>query len=176
MAAVVGATATPVVGRPLRPHVRPTEPPSVLTALMLAFLLAGIATLVLAVQADRPAPAPADRPVEGWVGESPGTEAMVAELPAPPEAVAPDLGAVAGTSESESEPRLAVGGWARVVNTAGRGVVLHTEPRKGARMPTGLLEGAQVTLVELAGDEWARVRPAQGQLGWVPTEYLAPVD
>jgi Bacterial SH3 domain len=75
-----------------------------------------------------------------------------------------------------AEPALAVDGRARVVKTAGRGVVLHAEPRRGARLPAGLLEGAPVTLLELAGEEWARVRSPQGQVGWVPTAYLVPAD
>jgi len=121
---------------------------------------------------------PSERPIEGWVGEPAGVEApVVAVEPAPPEpAPALEPAPAPAATDPESEPRLAIDGRARVVNTAGRGVVLHTEPRKGARMPAGLLEGAQVTLVELAGEEWARVRSAQGQVGWVPTEYLAPVD
>jgi hypothetical protein len=55
-------------------------------------------------------------------------------------------------------------------------VILHAEPRKGARLLSGLLEGAQVALLELAGKEWARVRSAQGQVGWVPTAYVVSVD
>jgi len=145
---------------------------------MFGFLLAGIATLILAAQASRPAPAPSERPIEGWVGEPAGVEApVVAAEPAPPgptPALEPAPTPVA--SGPESEPRLAIDGRAQVVNTAGRGVVLHTEPRRGARMPAGLLEGARVTVVEHAGEDWARVRSAQGQIGWVPTEYLAPAD
>ena len=145
-----------------------------LAALMFGLLLAGIATLILAVQAGRPAPAPSERPVEGWIGESPAAGAMSAELPAPPEPAEPALTPAA--IAPESEPRPAVKEWARVVNTNGRGVILHTEPRRGARTPTGLLEGARVTLVEVAGEEWARVRSAQGRVGWVPTDYLAPTE
>ena len=64
----------------------------------------------------------------------------------------------------------------RVANTDGVGVVLHTAPRRDARVPRGLMEGARVTVVERVGTEWARVRSDDGQEGWVGASYLAAGD
>jgi hypothetical protein len=64
----------------------------------------------------------------------------------------------------------------RVANTDGVGVVLHTAPRKDARVPRGLLEGARATVLERGPDDWVRVRGENGQEGWVPAQYLVPVD
>ena len=75
-----------------------------------------------------------------------------------------------------SSPRIAelhAGTPARVVNTDNLGVVLRAAPRTDARLPRGLLEGARVTVLERAGDEWARVRGENGVEGWVPVRYLA---
>jgi hypothetical protein len=95
--------------------------------------------------------------------------APVAVLPAP----------AAEIVTEESDPpaaRLEVGGRARVVNTDGAGVVLHAAPRAGARRPAGLLDGTAVAVLELVGEEWARVQSDSKLAGWVPAAYLAPVD
>src|SRR3712207_7501276 len=55
---------------------------------------------------------------------------------------------------------------------SGRGVILHAEPRRGARTPGGLLEGTRVTLLELAGDEWARVRSEEHTSELQSRQYL----
>ena len=75
-----------------------------------------------------------------------------------------------------SSPRTAelhAGTPARVVNTDNLGVVLRAAPRVDARLPRGLLEGARVTVMEGAGDDWARVRGENDVEGWVPVRYLA---
>ena len=175
-----------VACRSLPVHPRPTERTTVLAALMVVMLLIGCTALILAVQAARPPAAPKERPVEGWVAGAtvPGSVESSAAVPtvkpiAPPAAptVMPiTVPAAPPVEPVAAAPVVAVGRPARVANTSGRGVILHTEPRKGARTPAGLLEGASVILLDLSGAEWARVRSAQGQVGWVPTEYLAPTN
>jgi hypothetical protein len=64
----------------------------------------------------------------------------------------------------------------RVANTDGVGLVFHTAPSRGARIPRGIMEGARVTILERAGTDWARVRTADGQEGWVGAAYLVPVQ
>jgi len=105
-------------------------------------------------QASLPPPvvAPAQPPAE-----------MSAETPvAPPEPVAVPA------------PGLTVGSRARVANTDGLGVVLHSAPSAGARQPAGLLEGTAITVVERAGEDWVRVESDSRQAGWVPASYLVP--
>ena len=62
-----------------------------------------------------------------------------------------------------------------VVNTDGQGVVLRSAPEDAARLPRGFMEGARVTLLGVEG-EYARVRGANGQEGWVPSQDLAPAE
>ena len=64
---------------------------------------------------------------------------------------------------------------ARVVKTSGRGVVLYSSPRQGARLPAGILEGAVVSILETSGAEWTRVQ-GTGQTGWVRSEFLGPAN
>jgi hypothetical protein len=71
---------------------------------------------------------------------------------------------------------LAVGARARVANTDGQGVVFHTAPRPNARVPAGLLEGTAVSVLQLSGDEWARVQSDAKKTGWVRAAYLVAVD
>ena len=178
MAIAAHAGGASVARRPAPTLRRSTEPDAVLAALMLVMVLIGFAAVVLAAQADHPPTAPRERPVEGWVGGPPAVRAVESSEPSTPvSTIVPTVQPLAPPAEPvRAEPALTVDGRARVVNTAGRGVVLHAEPRRGARMPAGLLEGASVTLLELAGEEWARVRSPQGRVGWVPTAYLAPAD
>lgn len=75
-----------------------------------------------------------------------------------------------------SAPLLAVGTRARIVKTDGVGVILCAATRADARTPAGLLRGTTVTVLELAGGEWALVRSATQQTGWVPTTFFAPID
>ncbi len=64
----------------------------------------------------------------------------------------------------------------RVANTDGLGVVLRTAPSDGARVPRGLMEGTRVTVLDRSGDAWVLVRAENGQEGWVPPRYLAPLS
>lgn len=76
---------------------------------------------------------------------------------------------VAATSAAASSRR------ARVVGTGGRGVILYSAPRQGARMPAGILEGTVVSVLGTSGGEWTQVQGA-GKTGWVRSEYLAPAN
>lgn len=165
---------------------------------MLALLIFGICSLLALVislpdseaRADRPT-----RPLSPLVGaravDAPADaadaassasvfEAVPALAPppvsAPASAVepAPAAAPAAPAPATDAPSPLAVNRSARVANTEGVGVILHTAPRTGARAPRGLLEGAQVTIVEASGADWVRVRTQNGLDGWVPTRYLAP--
>jgi hypothetical protein len=83
---------------------------------------------------------------------------------------------VANQPAAADPAALAVGAAARVANTDGLGVVLYAAPRDNARQPAGLLEGASVTVLERAGDEWARVQSPSKQTGWVRAQYLVPAE
>jgi hypothetical protein len=61
-----------------------------------------------------------------------------------------------------------------IVKTDGQGVVLRNSPRMDDRTPRGVFEGSQVTVVERSGADWVKVRSAQGEEGWIPTQYTAP--
>lgn len=130
-------------------------------------------------QAQEPAP----EAVVSAEATAAGGVAPVGE-PAPAAEAAPDpMVAQAGSQAGPVTPEppvpsdgLAAGAQARVANTDGMGVVLHDAPRKGARRPSGLLEGAKVTVLGMSGGEWVQVRAAGRPDGWVPAAYLAPID
>ena len=91
---------------------------------------------------------------------------------APPASAAP-----AEDAPPASEPHgLAVGARAQVANTDGLGVVFYAAPRDSARLPAGLLEGTAVSVLELSGEEWARVQSDAKKAGWVRAAYLAPAE
>jgi SH3-like domain-containing protein len=100
--------------------------------------------------------------VAGWV---PSSMVSVDGQAAPPNANPGPLQAASVVREGER---------AVVVNTDGEGVALRRSARPDDRMPTGLTEGTQVSVLERAGSEMARVRADNGQEGWVPAQYLAP--
>ena len=64
----------------------------------------------------------------------------------------------------------------RISHTEGLGVALRNAPRLDAREPRGLLEGALVTVLQRQESDWVRVRGDAGQEGWVPAQYLLPVQ
>jgi hypothetical protein len=97
-------------------------------------------------------------------------EAAVAQPEPAAEATPPDQ--AAPTTQTAGE--LTAGTRARVANTDGLGVVFYAAPQPGARRPAGLLEGTTVTIVEVAGNEWARVQSDARQTGWVRAEFLVP--
>jgi hypothetical protein len=115
-------------------------------------------------------------------GTLPGT---VPRLPAPPVAaptlaslqapqpVAPEL-----ASPSPLEPTQAVTprGQVFVADTDGEGVFLSSTPNRGDRL-TAWPDGSQLEVVgdDVSGDglTWASVRAADGQIGFVPRQYLS---
>lgn len=82
----------------------------------------------------------------------------------------------APATPSSDGSALAVGARARVANTDNLGVVFYAAPRDNARQPAGLMEGMPVTVLELAGTDWARVQSDSKKTGWVRTAYLAPAE
>jgi len=158
---------------------RDMESTRTLTTLMLALIVAGVILAVLIEQVLESsslhvsyAEPGRHRPVRPAEGAQPsaanpqtvGMEPQVATTTTPP------------APESPPEPTLAVGARARVTNTHGVGVVLHSAPSRRARQPAGLLEGTRVTVLALDGPDWARVQSATRQAGWVPTSFLVPTD
>jgi hypothetical protein len=59
-----------------------------------------------------------------------------------------------------------------VTGTDGVGVVLRASPRDRDWTPRGFMDGTPVRILERSGSDWARVRGANGQEGWVPSRYL----
>jgi hypothetical protein len=175
-----------------------TEPTGLLAGLMLVLLLFGVATMLLVSQAARTpvaraaAPAPlqllqsktsvkAATSVE--VAQAAPSAETTTEAAALPEAQpASDAAPPAASETVTPQPSvpapagLVAGAQARVANTEGLGVVLHDAPRKDARRPSGLLEGATVTVLGVVGDEWVQVRAAGRPDGWVPAAYLTPSE
>jgi len=174
--------------RPSRPtwmRQRSTEPTTALTALMLALIMTGVSVAVLVEQSlEFPSPrftfssAESHRPIRPVDGTPP----VVANSPAvstdvqPMTVTQPESSVVPTEPGHPPTPTLAVGARARVTNTDGVGVVLHSAPRPGARQPAGLLEGTGVTVLELSGADWVRVQSETRQTGWVPSSFLAPSD
>ncbi|MFN8634335.1 MAG: SH3 domain-containing protein [Chloroflexota bacterium] len=95
--------------------------------------------------------------------------------PVPKAQVASADPAAAGSATTPAQA-LAVGSRARVANTDGQGVVLYSAPRQNARQPAGLLEGTTVTVLEVSGNEWARVQSDTKKTGWVKTAYLVGAE
>jgi hypothetical protein len=127
----------------------------------------------LAVVAARPLPA----------GETAVDTAAAGVAPAAPIATlaptaVPAATAVPRATQVATPAATAVAGAgrrARIVRTGGRGVVLYSSPRQGARLPAGILEGAIVSVLETSGAEWTRVQGG-GQTGWVRSEFLGPAN
>jgi hypothetical protein len=113
-------------------------------------------------------------------GEAPPTtdlaqtvpSALVAIAPVPTQEPVPSPTAAAAPNQVVGATP-AAGSHMRVAHTDGQGVVLRTAPRLDARVPRGLLDGVPVTVIELSGAEWVRVRDDNGRDGWVPAQYLA---
>jgi uncharacterized protein (DUF58 family) len=104
---------------------------------------------------------PAARPADGAVPVS------KVQLAAVPDAVTEDPTAASRDVE--------VGARARVAHTDGQGVVFYSAPRQNARMPAGLLEGTEVSVLELS-DEFARVKADNKKAGWVRAAYLVSAE
>lgn len=195
MAVVVHPRRRPVAHRPLWMRQREAEAGTgvALGIVIVAVLAIGIAALVLSgqiVQVTVPhimsqiiGPAPSSRPVEGVVQAPKLSAAALATTPHGAATGSSDAtaatsadGPAATTDEAPAPPTpaLAVGARARIANTDGMGVVLYAAPRAGARQPAGLLEGTQVTVLDLSGSEWARVQADNRQAGWVHASFLTP--
>jgi hypothetical protein len=185
MAIAIDPGRRPASPRPLWMRRQTAEPAAALTGLMLGLLLAGFVVAALVPQlldavplhlprprAERSGPV---RPTAGVVPPAAPARAEPAPLQAEP-AVEPAVSAPAPDERANTAPGLTVGAHARVANTDGLGVVLHTAPRADARQPAGLLEGTRVTVVELVGAEWARVQAENRQDGWVATTFLAAAE
>ena len=173
--------------RPVWVRQQPSESTSALTALILMLILASVTVAVLVDQSIS-----FSEPWLSFLNVAPHRNARPAEGTAPPVAASPAEATVTAPAEAtetgsaapvesvkpeDAAPHtLAVGGRARVVNTQGLGVVLHSAPSKESRRPAGLLEGTSVTVVELAGQDWARVQSDTRQDGWVPSAFLAPAE
>lgn len=116
------------------------------------------------------------RPIQ----DAPPATALVAaaatEGPTESPAVAPPAPVAEAATPAPEPLALDVGAQARVANTDGLGVVFSSAPRDGSRLPAGLVEGTNVTIVERAGEDWARVQSDGNKAGWVRTAYLAPAD
>ena len=175
--------ATP---RPPLMRRRGPEHEGTLAAFMVALVVVGVAIWALAapggyvslpsqlLQLVRASEAPISRPTDGVV-PAPAPIVPAAADPADASIVTAATDTLS-VDTAVSTPALAVGKQARVVNTEGQGVVLHAAPQAGARRPSGLLEGVTVTVLELRGEDWARVQSSSRQAGWVPVTYLAPAS
>lgn len=64
----------------------------------------------------------------------------------------------------------------RIIGTGGRGVVMYSAPREGARLPAGVLEGAVVSVLETAPGGWTRISADGGRTGWVRSQFLGPAN
>ena len=171
-------------GRPL--STRTNDTPG-LGLLFLLFLLGGV--IAVRFVADT---AIAEDSITGQVSRALGTgtpkRVQVGYVPPAEAAAAPAADAAvqappAAQPEPVAQPTVAptaaptpTANQFRVANTDGLGVVLHTAPSRSARVPRGILEGTRVTVLERVGSEWARVRSADGQEGWVGAAYLAPAE
>ena len=109
-------------------------------------------------------------------GSSPAT-LPATPLPTPilaPAVDAPD--AVVPPDEPPSAPTEYV----RVTNTAGQGVILRREPGTTAARVAARAENTILQIVgpDAAADgrNWRPVQDAQGNRGWVPSDFLAPAS
>lgn len=170
------------------PRRRPgtTEPDSALPFILVVLLAVGAAWLLLSSQMleitiprsliPKARPATPSQPIQGKTPVTAMSAAPMTEEPTESPAVTPPT-PVAETTPLTPESRgLAVGAQARVANTDGLGVVFYAAPRDGARLPAGLLEGTVITVLELSGEDWARVQSDGRKTGWVRVAYLTPTD
>jgi hypothetical protein len=118
------------------------------------------------------------RPVRGAVPTPTAATPAPTTPAAPPTAAVatlapgPTLAAAAAQPTAEPNP----GTRLRIAHTDGQGVAVRSAPDDAAREPAGFLEGAQVTELERAGNDWVRVRGDGGLEGWVRAAYLEPVN
>jgi SH3-like domain-containing protein len=111
------------------------------------------------------------RGLSGVVGWVPGAQVVVDGEASPimvaaAQAPTPMPGANGGSGST--------GERMRVANTDGVGVVLRNSPRDADKTPRGLMDGANVSVLERNGSDWVHVRVDNGQDGWVPARYVVP--
>ena len=182
MAIAVHRSQHRVIHRPAWVRRRGAEPDTVLAGLMLTLLLGGVVVLVAALDisvSTRPIPpgswfsrTTTSRPVEGATVTASTLSETPSGVPLSAPSTTEDEGAV-GAEVTVGASVLTVGSVARVAHTEGLGVVLHAAPTSSARLPAGFLEGARVTVIEMAGPDWARVQSETRRTGWVPAAFLA---
>lgn len=63
-----------------------------------------------------------------------------------------------------------------IANTDGAGVVLRNSPSDADRIPSGLMDGTAVTVLEASGTDWVHVHADNGQTGWIPAQYVVPTS
>jgi SH3-like domain-containing protein len=124
------------------------------------------------------------RGLSGIVGWVPGGQVVVDGEGAPlmvgassattPGAAAGNAHALPTMGVADPGPAGAPGERLRVVNTDGVGVVLRNSPRDADKTTRGLMDGANVSVLERNGNEWVHVHADNGQDGWIPTRYVAP--
>jgi|SRR5579859_3576975 len=122
------------------------------------------------------------RGLSGLVGWVPSTQVLV-DGEAPQIIVAATPGAVAGNPRAPApplagarSPAAPTGERLRVANTDGVGVVLRNSPRDDDKSTRGLLDGANVSVVERNGSDWVHVHADNGQDGWIPARYVVPAS
>jgi hypothetical protein len=176
MAIAIHSRRRHVTHRPPLMRHRTTESNAALPLIVVVLLAIGVTALLVSSQMLEisvprsliPAmqPAAPSRPTDGAVPVSKMSVSPVAEH-----------AAVAPAAPADPTLRvLVVGARSRVANTDNLGVVFYAAPREGARQPAGLLEGTTVTVLELSGDEWARVQSDLKKSGWVRARYLVPAE
>jgi hypothetical protein len=184
MAIAIHTNRRHVTHRPPMMRARPAESNAALPLVMVVLLTIGITGLLLSSQIleisvprsliptwQRAAPS---RPTEGATPVAKtATTTMEKSTESP---AAPPAPVDASAQPASVTPALAAGARARVANTDNRGVVFYAAPRDNARQPAGLLEGTTVTVLEVSGEEWARVQSDAKKSGWVRAAYLAPVE
>jgi hypothetical protein len=112
-------------------------------------------------------------------GYQPNTQASQSEQTQAAPQAQPTVAAQATAAPAQDQPQPTVQptpatatGVAHVARTDGQGVVLRSSPNDGDKTPRGFMDGTEVTIVQRQGSDWALVRGANGQEGWVPTRYL----
>ena len=170
------------------PWVRPrtTEADSALPFVMMVLLTAGTTALLLTSQLleitiprsliPKPRSVTLSRPIQDTPPATELVTAAAADEPTEGPAVTPPAPVAEATPPASEPPRFAIGARTRIANTDDLGVIFSSAPRDGARLPAGPLEGTTVTVLERAGEDWARVQSDAKQAGWVRTMYLAPAD
>ena len=165
---------------------RTTEPESALPFVLVVLLAVGAGWLLLSSQVleitvprsliPTARPFALSRPFQGTTPVTAMSAAPLMDGPTESPAITPPTPAIETIPLPPESRGLAVGAQARIANTDGLGVVFYAAPRDGARLPAGLLEGTVITILELSGEDWARVQSDGRKTGWVRVAYLMLAD